>query len=283
MTFSNKMEDGAPVGPGNMSQVLDNAITNLGEAITGFNGLGETDLATTARAIRARAHMSRAIWDRLNPTATAGGALAFANALSDANAVIAAKGGSDWQYNLAFTSSSNSCDMCGNVNNRGENQWDPSLVFNHGPGATGRDSVAMMDPVTGSPSAAVTKALAQWGENQYGELTIASERLMRLIVAEDALANGTTGTFVTQINGIRSLDSETAYASGGAAADLAMLQFTRRVNTLMMGLRLQDMYRWGIQDSRWQGGSAAVTRPGTMLPITIIECRANSNLDPATC
>lgn len=289
MTFSDKMEDGMPVGPNNMSSVLDRAITNLDAAVAGFTALGDAR-ATTARAIRARAHMSRAIWGQLNPTRTIGGALAYANAVADANAVIAVHGGSDWQYALAFTSTSSAADMLGNVNQRGENQWDQSLAVSTGPGATGRTGViALNDPVTSAPDLAVATALAQFGVNQYGTLTITSERLMRLIVAENALATGgggPGGAFETQINAIRDLEDNTAgynFTSGGAVSDLAMLRHTRRVNTLFMGLRLQDMYRWGLTDPRWQSGSEAVTNPGEMLPITIIECRANSNLDPSSC
>jgi uncharacterized protein (DUF2237 family) len=62
-----------------------------------------------------------------------------------------------------------------------------------------------------------------------------------------------------------------------------MLQHTRRVNTLFMGLRLQDMYRWGLTDAKWQSGSGAVSTPGVMLPITIIEVRANCYLNGQGC
>ena len=50
-----------------------------------------------------------------------------------------------------------------------------------------------------------------------------------------------------------------------------------------MGLRLADMYRWGIKDAKWQSGSDAILTPGEMLPITIIEIRANCNLNGNGC
>ena len=284
MTFSNKQEDGPAVGPSNMSGVLDDAIANLDAAVTGFTSLGDTDMVTAARAVRARAHMSRAIWDELNPSATVGGAISFAAARADADAVIAAEGGSDWQYNLGFSEASGTCAMCSNVNSRGETQWDPSLVENDGPGASGRTGViAIMDPVTGAADVPTANALTQWGETQYGDLTIASERLMHLIVAEDELAGGDTADFEDAINAIRDLDGVTNFTTGGAVSDIDMLMHTRRVNTLFQGLRLQDMYRWGLTDSRWQPASSAVSDPGHMLPITIIECRANQFLDNVTC
>jgi hypothetical protein len=279
MTFSDKMEDGPPVGPGGMSAVLDRAIDNLTAAVDGFAALDEDDLETQARAVRARAYMSRTIWDELNPTATAGGAIAFASALADANAVLTVAAGADWKYSLTYASGGAFCDMCDNVNNRGENQWDASLVELTGPGASGRTgNVTLLDPVSGDPDPVVADVLDAFGDNQYADLTIASARLMHLIVAEDALANGDTGTFETHINAIRAFDSQADFTSGGAVSDVDILQHTRRVNTLFMGLRLQDMYRWGLTDPLWQAGSQAANAPGTMLPITVIECRANRYL-----
>ena len=285
MTFSDKQEDGAPVGPGAMGGILDQAIAELDAAVTGFSSLGEADLATTATGIRARAKMSRVIWDVLNPSATVGTALAMAAARTDAETVLASVAGTDWKYNLNFSSASTSNPMGSNVNNRGENQWDVSLVENTGPGASGRTGVVnLIDPVTGAADLAVGTALAQWGSNQYGPITIASERLMRLIVAEDALAGGDAATFETQINAIRDLDGYASnFVHGGAVSDVEALTHHRRVNTLFMGLRMQDMYRWGITLANWDAQSAALTAPGTMLPITIVECRANTTIGEANC
>jgi hypothetical protein len=66
-----------------------------------------------------------------------------------------------------------------------------------------------------------------------------------------------------------------------------MLQHTRRVNTLFMGLRLGDMYRWGLTPQgnpgvTWHPNSDAVLTPGMMLPIPLIELRANCYLN-GTC
>lgn len=288
MTFSDKQEDGAPVGPANMGGILDDAIVSLDAAASGFAALGETDLETTAIALRARAKMSRAIWDVLNPTATVGTALPMAAARVDAETVISRVGTSDWKYNLTYSASSSTNSMVSNVNSRGENQWDLSLAdsVGAGTGATGRGGVALLDPVTGDPDNAVATALTQWTDGIYGPLTITSERLMRLIVAEDALAGGAggVGEFETQINAIRALDGYSAdFVQGGAVSDVEALTHHRRVNTLFMGLRLQDMYRWGLTMPSWDAQSAAITAPGTMLPITIIECRANQLIGEANC
>ncbi len=287
MTFSNKMEDGAPVGPAAMAGVLDRALSNLDAAVSGFQALGEDDLVVKARAVRARASMSRTIWNALNPTATVGGAMKFASSLADANFVIGATG-AGWQFDLTFSAATVTCLMCGNINERKENQIDLSLVTVDA--SNDIDGIAMNDPVSGVADLALINRLNQWKSgnylssgNQYAPLTVASERLMRLIVAEDALANGNVAAFEAQIDAIRALDGEVEFDSGGAVSDMDMLMHTRRVNLVLMGLRLADMYRWGITDPKWQSGSDAILTPGEMLPITIIEIRANCNLNGQGC
>jgi hypothetical protein len=266
-----------------MSTVLDDAIASLDEAVAGFAALGEGDLETQARAVRARAHMSRAIWDVLNPSASVGGAISFDAAVADAEAVLADVGTADWLYTLGYTANSSDCSVCGWVNNRGENQVESSLVVltTAGTGADGRTgAVALLDPVSGDPDPAVATFVTRFGEDQYGSLAVASARLMHLILAEHELA--TSGTdFETHINAIRAFDSKAPFA--GEVTDLEILQHERRINTLFMGLRLQDMYRWGIEDPRWQSGSTALTAPGTMFPIAIIEVRANCHLNGQGC
>jgi hypothetical protein len=288
MTFSNKMEDGPPVGPENMYTVLDNAIANLDEAVSRFQTLGEGDLETAARAVRARAHMSRAIWDVINPTAAVGGALNFGDAVADAEAVLADVGTADYLYQLGFSSSASDCSMCGWINNRGENQVNDDLIAltTSGTGADGRETtgdsvnVLLPDPVSGQPDPAVKTFVDRFGTDQYGSLTLASARLMHLILAEHELATS-GGDFETHINAIRAFDGKDPFA--GEVTDLEILQHERRINTLFMGLRLPDMFRWGIQDSRWLSSNTAITSPGTMMPISIVEIRANCHLNGQGC
>jgi len=286
MTFSFKQENGPAVSTGNatigsegqhavpsMDAVMDFAITSLEDAKAGFEALGEDDLAIDATALLARAEMSEAV-----------GA------------------GVDYKFNLEYSSASNSCFMCGNINDRKENQFDQSLV--NWDAENDIASIALMDPITGTDDLALINALNQFkggnyldSGNQFPPLTVTSSRLMHLIVAEHELATNGGGSgsgFEAAINALRDIDdSDAAYDfdSDAFGDDVAILQHHRRVNTLVQGLRLQDMYRWGITptdvgsapDARWQSGSTAVTAPGTMLPITIIECRANEFLDSNTC
>ena len=287
--FSDKTESGAPVGPGNMSSVLNSGISYLDAAISSYESLGNADRAVAAKAMRARAHQSRAIWDVINPTAS--GTFTTVNAsaaAADAQAVITAAGGNsaDVEYDLVYSSGSQTNSMGGWINDRKENQYSTQLVTLDA--NNNRTGVAMMDPIDNIVDPAVTTRMKSWGCGAadgncgpYSPLTISSTRLMHLILAENALAGGDGATFTTHINHIRAMDGLTAFS--GQISNNDMLQHTRRANTMIMGLRLADMYRFGLTDPKWEAQSDAISTPGEMLPITIIEIRANCHLNGQGC
>ena len=287
--FSDKTESGAPVGPGNMSSVLNSGISYLDAAISSYESLGNADRAVAAKAMRARAHQSRAIWDVINPTAS--GTFTTVNAsaaAADAQAVITAAGGNsaDVEYDLVYSSGSQTNSMGGWINDPKENKYSTQLVTLDA--NNNRTGVAMMDPIDNIVDPAVTKRMKSWGCGAadgncgpYSPLTISSTRLMHLILAENALAGGDGATFTTHINHIRAMDGLTAFS--GQISNNDMLQHTRRANTMIMGLRLADMYRFGLTDPKWEAQSDAISTPGEMLPITIIEIRANCHLNGQGC
>jgi hypothetical protein len=286
--FSDKTEDGPPVGPANMFQVLDGAISRLDAAVSGANAVGDADLAMRAMAIRARAHQSRAIWDAINPSPSGNGVVNAAAAAADANAVITAAGGvtADWTYNLTYSSGTVSNSMASWVNDRKENQIDLSIVTVNA--ANDINGIALMDPIDNVADPAVIRILNQWkGGNYlskggvYEPMTISSTRLMHLILAENALAGGNNAGFTEHINHIRSLDGSTLFS--GQISNMDMLTHTRRVNVMLQGLRLADMYRFGIQASDWSSLAVTSSGPGEMLPISIIEIRANCHLNGLGC
>jgi len=302
--FSDRREAGPPVGPANMSSVLDGAITRFDAAVDGFTALGEPALVRDVRALRARAHQSRAIWDVINPTADGSfNLVSSAAAGADAAAVLAVVGnGVEWRYNLTYPSGAPSNSMAGWVNDRKENQIDQSLVtVDEDFAVTG---VALLDPIDLIADPALTRNIQQWKGASGGlgavtdagtvrpDLTLASTQLMHLILAENALAASDVPEFETQINHIRGMSSGLSdFTSGGTVGDEEMLQHTRRVNTFIQGLRLADMYRWGIAPSTatgsvstavWEPASEAASAPGTMLSLAIIEIRANCYLN-GTC
>ena len=281
--FSNKTEAAQPKGSENMYQVLDDAISRLSAAISGFNEVGEAGMAMNAMAVRARARQSRAIWDVINPSPSGNGLVNSAEAGADAMAVIASAGGNsaDWLYNLTYSSASASNSMAGWINDRKENQIDLSIAT--ATAANDIDGIALKDPIDDVDDPSVIKWLNQWkGGNYldkggiYPPLTLASTRMMHIILAENALAGGNEAGFTEHINHIRAMDGLTPFS--GQMDNMEMLQHMRRVTVLLQGLRLGDMYRWEIAASTWESSSDAVGCPGVMLPISIIERRANENI-----
>lgn len=308
MTFSYKQVDGPPVSSGSatigsegnetpvpsMNAVMDFAISSLTQARSIFVAESEAELELDAVALLARAEMSQEILAVRN---SAGGAIQFADAIPYAQFVLA-NGDMDYRLNLEYSATSTDCNLCANVNDRKENQFDLSLVTVDPDNDI--NGYALQDPYGSGDDPAMIAMMTQFkggdptttSGNQYPPVTVASSRLMHLILAEHALAGGTTGgTFQSHINDLRGLDAgyTTTYAGGD---DVNALQHHRRVNTLLQGLRLQDMYRWGLQsgddpntapEARWQPASVAIQSPGEMLPITLIEQRANCYLNGQGC
>lgn len=287
--FSDKMEPGEPVGAENMYTVLDQAIEKLSSALALAEELEDSELATRALALRARARHSRAIWDKIKPTVNTGDPLVSASgAVADAQEVIS-RVGDDWTYQLSYSAETITNNMAGWINSRGENQFD-SLVVNLDEENVRRIvSVRLEDPVDDVADPVITAKLTEWkspGEitgtgTQYPPLTLTSARHMHLILAEDALQRGDDAGFATHINHVRSMDGLTEYSGQIPAMD--MLEYERRVNLFLMGLRLNDMYRFGTQDVHWQASSDAVRCPGTLMPISTVELRANPLVSERRC
>ena len=281
--FSDKTQSAPAVGSENMYKVLDDAISRLGTAIAGFNEVGDATMAMNAMAMRARARHSRAVWDAINPSPSGSGLVNSAEAGSDAMAVIASAGGNeaDWLYNLTYSSESTSNAMAGWINDRKENQIDLSLVTVNA--ANDVDGIAIKDPIDDVDDPSVIKWLNQWkGGNYldkggiYPPLTLASTRMMHIVLAENALAGGNEAMFTEHINHIRAMDGLTPFS--GQIDNMDMLQHMRRVTVMLQGLRLADMYRWSIGATKWESSSDAEKCPGVMLPISIIERQANDSI-----
>lgn len=285
-TISDKRESGPPVGPAMMYTMLDQAITHLDAAISGTS---DGDIKLQATALRARAKQSRAIWDKVKPSPNTGDPLVqSAGAVSDALAAISMAGGvgADWNYDFHYSASTIGNDLAFEANSRKENQVDLSLVT--WTDDNDIDQIAIMDPIDNVPDPAFQRILAHFKDgafnskgSQYAPNTVTSTRLMHLIVAEDALAKGDMDGFTTHINHVRAMDGLSDYT--GQMDAMTLLQYERRINTFAMGLRMSDMYRFGVTDPKWQSVSDAIKAPGTLLPITLVEVRANCYLNGAGC
>jgi hypothetical protein len=110
-----------------------------------------------------------------------------------------------------------------------------------------------------------------------GTFTITSNRELRLILAEAALAAGNTAGFRTELNNVRALDGKPAYAGVGAT-DLQMLQHERSVQLWLMGRRLLDMQRFNLEDPNWidvSGFESMKSVHGLLFPIPYVEILSN--------
>ncbi len=280
--FSNKTEAAPPVGAANMSKVLDDAIARLDKAVTAFNQLGEADLELRAIAARARAKHSRAVWSKIKPAISTSPLIASQGATADAGAVISRVGvTSDWNWKFTYDAATVSNDMAGWINARAENQFDTVSVINVDQKIVKKiQSVRLRDPITNQADPVITRKLNEWKGGSFtndgdgfSPLTYVSARMMHLILAEDALQKGDNAGLTLHVNHVRAMDNLPAYTGQIPARDILLHE--RRVNLFLMGLRLNDMYRFGVRDPLWAPTSDTRTKPGTLLPITIIERRAN--------
>jgi starch-binding outer membrane protein, SusD/RagB family len=285
--FSDKQEAAASIGPAQMRTVLDKAIEYLDKAVTFSQALEEEDddLVDQALAVRARAKHSRAQWDKIKPTPnTAQPLVDAADAASDAMAVLA-RVNDDWRYQLEYSSSTLSNYMASEINSRGEQQFDTTSVVEVNAAAPKTIlGVKLKDPISNQADPRIRAFLEEWkGEadisvagTTYAPLTLVSARHMLLILAEDELQKGNTAGFTTYINRVRAVNNLPAYS--GQIPALDMLKYERRAALFVTGVRLLDMYRFGIADPLWHPSSDVLRAPGTLLPITCIEANANPEI-----
>ena len=282
--FSDRQEAAAPLGQANMSTVYNLAITSLGTAISIGQAEGDADLVKYAMGLRASVNFRLAVWNKVGtrPINTSdGGLVSSAAAVSDANAALALMIADD-MYSFVYSSSTVTAGVGGQVNSRQEMRIGPTY-------ATPDPSAPTWTAVT-FPDWIDNTAVHPYLDNFIAEfaaaideptLHVVTAREMHLILAENALASPTDmAAFTTAINNLRALDGLTDF-SGQVDATLLLIN-QRQTNLFLQGRRLSDHYRFGVPSAEWVPGSTALTAPGTFLPITIIECRANENI-PATC
>lgn len=281
--LSNKTDAGAPIGPANMYQMLDNAVGYLNTAVTAAQAAGNDQLRMHALMMRARAHHARGMWGKIKPSIAANPLVSSTAARDDALAAIGLAGGitADVSFQAAYSAATVGNYMANWINSRKENNIDPLYATS----ASNADitGIALKDPIDNVADPAVADRVAEFriNGNDYVPLNLANTRMMHLIVAEHELASNNAAGFATHINHVRAMDNLTAYS--GQISDMDMLKHARRANLMLMGQRLTDMYRFQITDARWLPGSDAAGSPGTLLPITIVEIRANCHLNGQGC
>jgi starch-binding outer membrane protein, SusD/RagB family len=295
--ISDRRDAGAPIGEQNMRQVYDTAVAYLDRGLTIATALNNTTLRQQILAMRARAKHARAVWPKINPAARYpdGGATAVADplvndagAVADAQAALALGGGADWVFSVTPSPTGAQGNNFGNDLNQRREMRIGQAYAQPDPAAQGQNRtlirdgqpvIVLNDPVTGQADLALrarVNALITGG--QFLPLTLASAREMHLIIAEGALAAGNTAEFTTRINAVRALTAGRTPWNGTTPSAQAILRHERRVNLFLQGRRLQDMYRFGERDARWQTGSAAFRARGCFFPITATERQTNTQI-----
>lgn len=272
--FSDREESAPAKGEQNMNKLYDTAIGYINSALD-LTGSGTGNWEARLLALRARTKFSRSVWNRLNPDVDTNNPLVEdSEAAQDASDALALISQNDWRYQLEVTPETAENDMAFQVNDRLELRIGDAYI-QPTPDGTRVDSVSLTDPIDEKPAPKLVSTVNEFVDaNLYADYTLLSERELRLIIAEDALAGDDTGTFETQINQIRALDGLSDYTGQIPAID--MLEHSRRVNLFLQGRRLADLYRFGSSSPEWAPNR---DEPGTFFPITITEIRANPNID----
>lgn len=279
--FSDREEAGLPVGPANMASLYDAALGYIDEALALGVAPEDDELRAALLGMRARARFARALWPTLNPAGdvdTAAPLVSDAAVASAADSALAVMD-ADFVYALELTSSSpdlvvGDLSIALQVNNRQELRIGDEYIFGNDE-TSAPDSIRFEDLVTGAVHPHLAATINTFTEaRQYIDLPIVSAREMHLIKAEVALGQGDEAGFAEAINALRALDGLTPYA--GQVEAEALLVNQRQANLFLQGRRLKDHYRFEDPSPEWTGERDA---PGTFLPITITEIRANPNLE----
>ena len=238
-------------------------------------GLGANDnLRAAVMATQARVHFMRAIWDMLNPKGQTPSQplVQSSQAASIAQSVLGRVGSADWSYDHRYSPSTIDLEAGAWKENGYINNSDTYVTLEPLTVVTG---IALKDPIDGVDSPPVKELVDRFvAAPRFTSIPAVSAQEMHLIIAEDALARGDMATFTDHINAIRAHWDLTPYSGQIPAMD--MLTYTRRSELYMQGRWLHDVYRFGLSSPYWQSGSAAATTPGAFAPITITECRANT-------
>jgi hypothetical protein len=278
--FSDKTTAAPPVGRLNMGTLYDKAVAYLDKALPIAEAGTDNNLRYSILATRARIKHAKEVWRKITPAgATPTDPLVNdAGANADAAAGLALLSAADDRFRIRATAE---------ANNRAPGLYIFFEVTGRNEMRVGNAYTTLRDPISGALDPATAALVAEFRAfgTQTGLFTIASDRELRLILAEAALARSDLTTFTNEINAVRALNNKPAYA--GQILPLDMLKHERRANLWLQMRRLADLYRFGERLTEWVSDpnfpSAAGT-PGLLFPIPAIERRANPCIeDPGAC
>lgn len=275
--FSDKTTPAPAVGRANMSKLYDTAVDYLNKAQTIASAGTDNALKYNIAAYKARVKHAKGVWQKITPKGQTPGTplVNDASAVADAGAALALATSADQKFtmvdNLEATAGIN---IWFEVNGRNEHR-------------VGAVYSSLNDPLTGAKDPTVQAALAAFKAfgTQSGTFTLTSNRELRLILAEAALASGNNAEFTNQINVVRGYDGKPAYT--GQITAQAMLIYERQAQLWLMRRRLNDMYRFGLKDAKWANNpnfESAFSVPGLLFPIPNRERISNPCIaDPSKC
>ncbi len=272
--FSTKRQPAAPVGRANMGTLYDKAIGYLDKAQAIAATGTDASLKYNILAYRARVKHAKAVWKLITPK----GQVPANPLVNDAGAntdAAAALGTPDQKFTIVDNVEATAgINIWFEVNGRNEHK-------------VGVAYSTLKDPITDALDPTAQALLAQFKAfgTQSGVFTFTSNRELRLILAEAALAQGNAVEFRNQINTVRAFDGKPAFVA--QVPDLTILKHERMAQLWLMRRRLSDMYRFGIKDPKWANNpnfESAFSVPGLLFPIPNVERLGNPCIkDPTIC
>jgi starch-binding outer membrane protein, SusD/RagB family len=282
---SDRQEGGPAVGAAQMAVLYDSADAMTTRALA-LAPAANSLLRGQILAVRARARYDKAVWQKLNPSGRvpADPLVNVQGAADDATAALPLLG-ADGRLALTVVSGMayGNCFLPSCTNSRREIAFNPTYG-SYAYTTTRTLTVALRDPISNQPDPALATFMTEFvtgtnNNNLFTSLIVTGARDMRLILAEAALARGSTADFTTQINALRALNNKPAWTGAAdqpSARDLLLHE--RRVNLYLQGRRLSDMYRFGVRDPEWNAQSDAASCPGSFFPIVDAERQTNPNV-----
>jgi hypothetical protein len=278
--FSDKTTPAPPVGRANMGTLYDRAIAYLDKALPIAEAATDNNLRYSILATRARIKHAKAVWSKITPEGRTptDPLVNDAGANADAAAALALLSAADDRFRIRATAE---------ANNRAPALYIFFEVTGRNEMRVGTAYTSLRDPISGELDPAAAALIAEFRAfgTQTGLFTIASDRELRLILAEAALARGDLVTFTNEINAVRALNSKPEYAGQIPALDI--LKHERRANLWLQMRRLADLYRFGERAAEWVSDpnfKSAAGTPGLLFTIPVIERRANPCIEtPAAC
>jgi hypothetical protein len=274
--FSDKMTPAPAVGRANMGTLYDRAIAYLDRALP----IAGTDnnLRYSILATRGRIKHAKAVWAKITPAGStpANPLVDDAGANADASAALALLSATDDRFRIRATAEANVRGLYIFFEVTGRNEMRIGSAYS-----------SLRDPISGEVDPVATALAAEFRAfgTQTGLITVASDRELRLILAEAALARGDLATFTTEINAVRALNAKPAYA--GQVPPLNMLKHERRANLWLQMRRLADLYRFGEGVAEWASDPnypSAASTPGLLFTVPVIERNANPCIEnPGQC